>query len=162
MSYKRQKVVPEDPHEFTKLLLDYYKHLSTLSGAGIVVMLTVFREDVLERFLVFYTVASFAIAILVCLSGYILTLVLFDYPLTLQENGQVPIPLSALVAAYLFGQAIVSLLTSIALSVAWFATLAVFIICGVVLMLWVLRSNLTVPWRELRQQGTKEQRGRDH
>lgn len=157
MSRERLIVVPDDPHELTKLIVDYYKHLSTLSGAGIIVMLTIFREDVLDRILVSYAVVLFALAILACLFGYGLTLALFNRPFKIPENAPVPLPLTALAATFLFAQAIISSLITFGLNVASFATLGLLITGAVIVILWILCDKLISPWQGFRSKEPDEQ-----
>lgn len=152
MVSSRQKAISDDPQELTKLLVEYYKHLSTLSGVGLIAMLAIYREDVFEQFFAFFTVASFAVALLACLAGFVEVLFLFHYPLKIRENEPIPALFMAMAVAFLFTQAIVSLLISLALSAAWFALLGVFLISSVVLLLWVLKEKLPILWRRFRRQ----------
>jgi hypothetical protein len=157
MAHSRRQWTTPDVHELTKVLVDYYKHLSTLSGAGIVVMLAIYREDVVERFLVAYTVVSFAVTILACLAGIMQILLLFHRPLRLQEHEPVPLPFMTWAAAYFFGNAIITSLLTLALSIAFLATLGGVMICSALLLLWLLKKNSPVWYRRLRGQEQHDQ-----
>jgi hypothetical protein len=83
-----------DPQEWTRLVFDYYKHLATLNGVGVAVMLTVYRQEILDKGSVTYSLVLFELGVLCCALGMICLIAFFH--------------LSAQLAGYLFtGAAVV-------------------------------------------------------
>lgn len=65
--------------EWRELVFDYYKHLTTLSGAAIVLVLAIYREDILELDSVQFALVMFVLSLYTAVTGMRRVLVWFPY-----------------------------------------------------------------------------------
>jgi hypothetical protein len=70
---------PQDQREWQKLLFDYYKHFTTLGGAAALVLLAIYREDVLPGKVVVAAAVCFTLSTLFSLFGLLMLLAAFPY-----------------------------------------------------------------------------------
>jgi hypothetical protein len=93
-----------DPQEWTKLVFDYYKHLATLNGVGVAVMLTVYRQEIVDKGSISYSLVLFGLGVLCCSMGMIRLMAFF--PLSPGTGQVTDFPLTAQLAGYLFTGAV--------------------------------------------------------
>lgn len=65
--------------EWRQLVFDYYKQLATLSGAAIVVVLAIYREDILELNSIQFALANFGLSVYTAVTGMRRMVVWFPY-----------------------------------------------------------------------------------
>jgi len=74
----------DDQREWLKLLFEHYKHFTTLSGAGALVILTIYREDVLSHGIagkaLWVTLILFALVVVISSFGMAGILDMFPHP----------------------------------------------------------------------------------
>jgi hypothetical protein len=93
-----------DPQEWTKLVFEYYKHLTTLNGVAVAVLLTIYREEILNRGTISYSLVLFGIGVLCCSIGMIRLMVFF--PLSPGSGQMTNFPFLARTAGILFTSAV--------------------------------------------------------